>query len=198
MSAPVIELVIKGDGSGKVVAVACGACRRVAHDTIAAERCCRPAECDLCSAKVLRPWTRCETCRRSERDKKYARDVAQAFNKARKVKVEDYAHDTLCLQYWPEEADFVDVGDAHAWNETHPWFWGCTPVAWPQLDAEECVRSLLEGSEFPESAIDHLPDLNELQTLLDKWFERAAPPPFYLIDESTVVVFDPERTPETM
>lgn len=198
MTEPIIELVVKGGDAEKIVAVACGKCRVVRIDRATAERCCKLHDCDLCGATCERPWTRCAKCRQTERDKDYARKRAKAFNAANKVLAKDYPHDQVCLSFWPDESDYYVLGEWDDEPDEHPWVWGCTPMPWPRPMMDDIMSNLLD--DFPERAIEDLPDLNGLQSVVEEWFDQHASDPsgYWMIDKRTVVVLDVANTPDRL
>ena len=197
---PNLELTLKGGDPDKVVAVACGTCHRVARSAEDASQCCSYYRCETCNKRTRRFKLKCDACSRAEADKKYEAKRVAAFNKARRVPASEYPHDHICLHFYPDEGDYTLIDEVHdELAEDHPWVWGCTPMAWPRPMMDDIMGDLL-CDEFPEGAIDHLPDLNGLQSVVEEWFEKEATGPsgYFMIDTRTVVVLDPERTPERL
>lgn len=193
-----LELVVRGDESGKAVAHACATCRFVMTPFEVDTQCfrCRKShDCKECGKPTNhRSHTVCETCRRKAAEDKRAAAEAKAFNAARKVAAKDYDVDHVCTDLWPDEDDYTFVDEV---DEELPWVWGCTPMPWPVPAMEDIMIDALTD-EFPEEASYSLTNLDELQELVDKWFAEKGPTGFYMIDTSVVVVLDPANTPEKL
>jgi hypothetical protein len=194
---PVLKLVVQG-GTDKVVAYACPKCRIVARDEAAARdcyHCCTSRTCEECGKPTEgRSWLVCDPCRRSKTARKRATEEAKAFNAAKKVSAKDYEYDYVCTDLWGDEDSYTLVGEG---DEDEPWVWGCTPMPWPVPDMEGVFEDMMMD-EFPEEARCSLTNVDELQELVAAWVKAKGPSGYYMIDRSTVVVLDPDNTPETL
>lgn len=180
---PILELVVKGEDPEKVAVFACGECRRACYNQQHAEECCTPHPCEGgCGVMIPRgSWLTCDECRLAKDDAKQTK----ALSAARRIPVADYAHDIVCLEYHPDESDYVPTEDV---GEDYSWAWACIPLPWPVPDMVDAVESLLEG-EFPEDA--RFPKGQELQTVVNEWcVENLGPSGYYTIDKTSIVIFD--------
>lgn len=194
---PIIELVVKGGDQEKVAAVACGKCRCVARDTAEAESCCVPVKCKTCGEETTRFQTECDSCTHKRWDKETRAKEAEAFNAATKILAKDYKGEQVCLQFSCTEDDYWLLSDTWEEIDDKPWVWGCTEVPWPRPDMQRVMESEVED-EYPVDVLDWL-DLSGLQAVVNGWFDEHAPKPaMYMIDTKTVVVIDPDNTPDRL
>lgn len=193
MNAPLrqepLEIVVKSDPD-KPVAFACAACGVMFSCLIfgghesgattakqAAEGHCGPKFCDCGKIIERRHWLKCDDCLEAKEVEK----DAKAFEKAKKVSIEEY--DGKYAVFWPKGPG-GGMGDGFYTNldellevyedeqlDLPPYVWGAKPFD-VRADARDILERVIEGHH--EDAWDELSDgaETELQKLLDAFFEK--------------------------
>lgn len=160
-----IELFLSDGRSAQIWA--CGQCRRVAPTRAAAEACCKPRICDECDQETGAVyWLKCPKHRREAE----LRLVEERWAKAEVVA--DYSG-----PIWVDDHDaFVMDGDVEEWAElnditylTKLRTYACKKMT-ARADAEDVIEHTLD--DHHEDALDHAGPVEELQALLDGWWER--------------------------
>jgi hypothetical protein len=201
---PIGELIFRKDrydANAKTALYVCLTCNTAYPEAKTARNCYRcitSRACESCGQQTGSRALRCSECRDRESALKKRRQEAKAFNAAKKVSAKEYAQgpcDHICLDFWPDEGDYTILGEED--EDDRPWVWGCKPMPWPVPEMEDVVGTLLED-EFPEGAHSDLTNLDMLQDLVNAWFREKGPSGYFMIDKTTVVVLDPELTPERM
>jgi hypothetical protein len=185
MTKPVLELTLKG--TDDVVAVACGECRRVAHQRVLAEQCCLPHICSACGERCKEMgWTMCKPCR----EKKRAAKDQKLYDDAVKVPYAEYDHEQVCREPYGGEDEYMLADEWDTQEQGRNWAWACRPLPWPRLDVRDILYAALEDN-FPEGAVDWL-DGEALQKAFDDWLAAQGESTCFMADHTRVVVFPEE------
>jgi hypothetical protein len=146
----------------------CGACRSVAGEREAAERCCAPYKCRTCGTETERYVTLCNECHRKEQS---AKEQAR-FDKAEKVAYDGGPVFTPGDRFF-DDLDALEDYYADEREAARPeYVWLTKPVKWkPDL-----AGYVLDGTHdnHHEDAADQIDSeaLNELEAFGKAWWEK--------------------------
>lgn len=169
-------IVLVRQGSGEIVAYACGKCGVVASSPVrdgarareAAFQHCAPRSCSWCGKEVDRPhYTSCDACMM---EAKWMKE-AEIFANANKIRPVDYggpvfdASERTGNEGYSRDLDEALEAAADLDPDDQPFFyWTCT-ITKPELDAESILENLAEDA-YDGAAYTHQ---EELQAALDAW-----------------------------
>ena len=167
-----VELVKKGDPTGKIIAWACGVCGLVLPKDLAETHCAkRFCDCGV-EIKGRTAWLACDACR----NKKDQERLEHRKAKAELVDIKDCSEGMV---YWEENDEYYnDIDEAledcrddeeyEEGEENDQTFWECSPYSLT-LDARSIIESALESQEHHEDAWESVGGETELEELLTKW-----------------------------
>ncbi|WP_373047215.1 hypothetical protein [Vulgatibacter sp.] len=194
MAEPILELTIRG--TDQVVAVACPACKVVAHGEEMARQCCVPKLCE-CGEERAAGWTVCKSCRRKGEEER----EAAAFAKAKKVPEGEWSGPVFCEGiagncgdgYFYEVGDVRDECDADG-IEPPPYVWATRPMVFT-LDADDIIENALDGW-YEDAGLD-IPrsERRRLQDFLNEWCKAQRVQGFEE-DRSVAIVLAPDEKGE--
>jgi hypothetical protein len=194
---PILELIVKGGDSERVVATACGKCKIVAINEYIAKQCCMPRACGRCGKPSPQYWMLCDDCRTADADEK----ERQLFEKATKVLLADYDHEYVSL---PGSDEYPGIDEVMELNEniaagrescsrlrTSPidWAFAVQSSPWGRPCADSVIEQICD--DLYESAHERL-DADSLQKVMDEWLESQGPSYCFTEDRSRVVIFNPK------
>lgn len=166
---------------------ACGKCGTVHRDEPGAGACCAPKVCTCGQVLEGQYASTCDAC---SRERVRARAL-KLYEEALKVTYSDYGGTWLHLSgsdlFFPDLDSLLGHFDGDPADSIPTWAFGCTSRKF-SMDAQGILENQLD--DWFEDAIEHAPDLAELQAALDK--VAAEIPDCYETDFDTVVTFEAE------
>jgi len=185
-----IELTVKG--SDKVVAYTCGKCKIVMQQGTA-EYHCGTALCQECDEPAAKHRTLCD---KHMADKQHAKQL-EVFNKAKKIKWEDYGGECIYAEGCGDEY-FLDFDNFTSWAddavfddpdyEFPEYAFACLPKKL-KIDAQDVFEHAISDHHDGAGELVTAQQIAELQTMLDKWCEETGVVT-YIEDKSQVVTLE--------